>query len=156
MSNDDLSAAMDSWRRLVDSRVASPREEKTHAQQLTMLNEALDLAGPYLVPTGEGLFGQLAQIMRAWNTEWTSELRSSAVWETAAGSLASVRKMIDDGDMSGAEFALGDLLMRGCAGVRALDLDVSVRHLKSNEDGDPAPTCERESLVEIVEWLTNI
>ena len=154
MSNDELSAAMVSWRRLVDSRVASPREGKTHAQQLAMLNDALDVARPYLVPSSEGLFGQLAQIVQAWRTEWTNELRSSTAWSSASEKLATIRQLIDEGDLSRAEFALGDLLMRGCAGVRTLDLSVSIRHLNGDDGNDP--TSKRESLVEVVERLTSI
>ena len=155
MSKDELSTAMDSWRRLVDSRVASPNEEKTHAQQLAMLDEALAVARPFLVPSGEGLFGQLAEIMQAWKAEWTNELRSSSVWESAQSKLLEIREMIDLGDLAKAENALGRLLIRGSAGVRTLDLEVSVRHLE-REDDDPMPPSKPEALLEVIDWLNSV
>lgn len=154
MSSNELSAAIDSWRRLVDTRVAkSLPEEKAHSQQLAMLKDALDVAKPYLVPSATGLFGQLAQIIQAWKAEWTNELSSSPTWTLASGKLAQIRQLIVDGDLPGAEFELGDLLLRGSAGVRSLDLSVSVRHLSEDEVNDPVSTSSKESLLELVDWL---
>ena len=119
-----------------------------------MLNEAMAVAHPYLVPSGEGLFGQLSQIVDAWKAEWTNQLRTSAAWESAKSKFAEIRHLIDSGDISTAENALTRLLIRGSAGVRTLDLEVSIRHIGS--DDDPVPISKPEALLEMLDWLSSV
>src|SRR5262245_362854 len=111
---DDLMAR---WRKHVATHRV-PTNFPEPADPAVRFEEALALADQRWRPPHGRLPDGLQVFVDAWQSEWTTQLRTSAEWQRSRGRLAGVREFLDGGNLLDAGLELESILVDCCPSAR--------------------------------------